>query len=149
MELKYDNFIVKKEELDEIIKIENECHITPWKIQSLRESINSDNLFIAFRDGNVIIGYYIALMLANECELLNLAVKVDYQSKGIGQEILKHLLRYCKRNEVTNIFLEVRASNKIAISLYEKNGFNELGLRKNYYKKKVGREDALLMGLTF
>ena len=47
------------------------------------------------------------------------------------------------------MFLEVRASNFTAIKLYEKNGFNELGIRDNYYKTLHGREDGLLMGCTF
>ena len=149
MKYRYDSFHVARDDIEEIIKIENNCYLTPWTEQNFNDAIEANNLFMAFKEGNVIIGYFIALISLNECELLNLVVKVDYQDKGIGKIILNHLLDYCKKNKITNIFLEVRFSNKKAISLYEKKGFNELGLRKNYYKKEFGREDALLMGLTF
>ena len=61
---------------------------------------------------------------------------------------MKILKIIAKKKKITNIFLEVRYSNSSAISLYSKAGFNELGVRSNYYKKRNGREDGLLMGLT-
>jgi ribosomal-protein-alanine N-acetyltransferase len=45
------------------------------------------------------------------------------------------------------IYLEVRMSNHAAIQLYDKHGFNEMSIRKDYYRAKEGREDAVLMGL--
>jgi len=46
------------------------------------------------------------------------------------------------------IYLEVRSSNHAAIHLYDKHGFNEMSVRKDYYRAKEGREDAVLMGLV-
>jgi ribosomal-protein-alanine N-acetyltransferase len=51
--------------------------------------------------------------------------------------------------KVSNLFLEVRRSNKNAILLYEKKGFNEVGIRPNYYKTTNGNEDAILMAFSF
>jgi len=63
--------------------------------------------------------------------------------------MLGHLISFSKTHKVANIFLEVRVSNIAAIGLYDKNGFNELGVRDNYYTTLHGKEDGLLMGYTF
>ena len=62
--------------------------------------------------------------------------------------MLKNLFSDCRKAKITNIFLEVRKSNLSAIKLYEKNGFNEIGIRNNYYRNKGAKEDAILMGLV-
>lgn len=139
---------VTESDLVDILLIENECHFSPWTKINFLDAIEAKNLFKVFKKGNVIIGYFVALVAYGECQLLNIAIKIDFQRKGFGQIILNDLMNYCKKNNVTNIFLEVRRSNKSAICLYEKNGFNELGVRNNYYKKKEGREDGILMGLS-
>ena len=95
--------------------------------------------------GGARIGCKIVL---DQCELLNLTVKKSMQSKGIGTLILLQLKELCMALNIKYIFLEVRRSNATAIKLYEQNGFNETGIRKNYYKTVTGMEDAILMGLS-
>jgi ribosomal-protein-alanine N-acetyltransferase len=92
--------------------------------------------------------YYVAIFIVDECELLNITVKPELQKKGYGALMLEDLFSECKKENIVNIFLEVRKSNVSAIRLYEKNGFNEIGVRNNYYKNKRGKEDAILMGLS-
>ena len=137
-----------KKDLDEIVKIENQCHITPWTKKNFIDSFDAKNLFKVLKIENDIIGYYIALFASDECQLLNITVKFELQSEGFGSMLIKNLLNDCRRKNTANIFLEVRRSNYKAIRLYEKNGFNETGVRNNYYKKRDGREDAILMGLS-
>ena len=62
--------------------------------------------------------------------------------------MLKDFFNECRKANITNIFLEVRRSNSLAIRLYEYNGFNEVGVRNNYYQNRDGKEDAILMGLA-
>lgn len=137
-----------KEDLDEIVKIENESHLTPWTKKNFIDSNNANNLFKVLKNENDIIGYYIALFVEDECQLLNITVRLGLQKKGFGQLMLKNLFTDCRKKNAINIFLEVRKSNNAAIRLYEKNGFNEIGVRNNYYKNKEGKEDAILMGLS-
>ena len=137
-----------KEDLDEIVKIENESHLTPWTKKNFIDSNNANNLFKVLRNENDIIGYYIALFAEDECQLLNITVRLELQKKGFGQLMLKNLFTDCRKKNIINVFLEVRKSNNAAIRLYEKNGFNEIGVRNNYYKNKEGKEDAILMGLS-
>ena len=137
-----------KEDLDEIVKIENESHLTPWTKKNFIDSNNANNLFKVLKNESDIIGYYIALFAEDECQLLNITVRLELQKKGFGQLMLKNLFTDCRKKNVINVFLEVRKSNNAAIRLYEKNGFNEIGVRNNYYKNKEGKEDAILMGLS-
>ena len=137
-----------QEDLDEIVKIENKSHLTPWTKKNFTDADNANNLFKVLKSESNIVGYYIALFAAEECQLLNITVRLELKKKGFGQLMLKNLVEECRKKNIINIFLEVRASNSSAIRLYEKNGFNEIGIRKNYYKVPDGQEDAILMGLS-
>ena len=140
----------KKNDLDDVTKIESNCHLSPWTKKNFIDSYEAKNLFKVLRNENDIIGYYVALFATDECQLLNITVKSELQKKGFGQLMLKNLFIDCRKADISNIFLEVRKSNLLAIRLYEKNGFNEIGIRNNYYKNKDNdtNEDAILMGLA-
>ena len=137
-----------KEDLDEIVNIENKSHLTPWTKKNFTDADDANNLFKVLKSESNIIGYYIALFVAEECQLLNITVRLELKKKGFGQLMLKNLVEECRKKNIINIFLEVRLSNSSAIRLYEKNGFNEIGIRRNYYKIPEGREDAIMMGLV-
>ena len=137
-----------KEDLGEVVKIENRCHLTAWTNKNFIDSYDAKNLFKVLKNETDIIGYYIAIFASDECELLNITVKPGLQKKGFGQLMLKDFFNECRKANITNIFLEVRRSNSLAIRLYEYNGFNEVGVRNNYYQNRDGKEDAILMGLA-
>ena len=61
--------------------------------------------------------------------------------------MMESLIEEARDRKITSVFLEVRPSNSAAIALYRKLGFNELGIRKDYYPAKEGREDALMLGM--
>jgi len=85
---------------------------------------------------------------AGESHILNLTVRPESQRQGIGGTLMKHFLQLARRHGADTLMLEVRPSNCNAISLYEKLGFNEIGVRSNYYPAEDGREDALLLALS-
>ena len=136
------------EDLDAVVKIETKCHLIPWTRKNFNDSHNAKNLYNIIKNGDDIIGYCIGLFAVDECQLLNITVKSDFQKKGFGELMLKNLFNECKKANIINIFLEVRRSNSSAIRLYEKNGFNQIGVRNNYYQLRDGQEDAILMGLA-
>ena len=70
------------------------------------------------------------------------------QKKGYGSDLLKEVIRRAGLAHSKTIYLEVRSSNHAAIHLYDKHGFNEMSVRKDYYRAKEGRENAVLMGLV-
>jgi len=137
-----------EEDLAEVVKIENRCHLTPWTNKNFIDSYDAKNLFKVLKNENDIIGYYIALFTLEECELLNITITLELQKKGFGELMLKDLFSECRKVNIVNIFLEVRRSNFLAIRLYKKIGFNEIGVRNNYYQNKDGKEDAILMGMA-
>ena len=132
--------------LSEVIALENNAQLSPWSLKNFEDALTAQNLFKVFFIENKLVGYYVALLAADECQLLNIAIHSDFQNNGYGHYLITHLKKICVDANVASIFLEVRASNKKAIRLYEKNGFNELGIRNNYYKNNIGCEDGILMG---
>ena len=54
----------------------------------------------------------------------------------------------CRQHDADTVMLEVRPSNEPALGLYQKHGFNEIGVRRNYYPANEGREDALILALS-
>jgi len=140
--------MVAEEDLAEVVKIENRCHLTPWTNKNFIDSYDAKNLFKVLKNENDIIGYYIALFTLEECELLNITITLELQKKGFGELMLKDLFSECRKVNIVNIFLEVSRSNFLAIRLYKKIGFNEIGVRNNYYQNKDGKEDAILMGMA-
>ena len=132
--------------LPEVIALENDVQLSPWSLKNFEDALTAKNLFKVFFIEKKLVGYYVALLAADECQLLNLAIHSDFQNNGYGHYLITHLKKICVNANVASIFLEVRSSNKKAIRLYEKNDFNELGIRNNYYKNNIGWEDGILMG---
>jgi ribosomal-protein-alanine N-acetyltransferase len=85
-------------------------------------------------------------MGVGEAHILNISVHPEEQGQGIGRKMMENLIEKAKW-EAETMFLEVRPSNPGAIALYQKLGFNEVGLRKGYYPAEHGREDAIMLAL--
>jgi len=93
--------------------------------------------------GGEICGCIFGVNVAGEAEILNLAVKLSYRRRGIGAELVRHLVSEWGQQGSPRVFLEVRESNAGAITLYEQLGFRQVGRRKAYYSLPV--EDALVL----
>ncbi len=86
--------------------------------------------YLIYQD-NEIYGYINYYLIYDRIEIANFDVLKDYQNKGIGTKLLGYLID--KYKDINNITLEVRCDNDIAINLYKKMGFKEVGRRKGYY----------------
>ncbi len=95
--------------------------------------------------GNVVVGFVLVRAVADEMEILNLAVNPDARRQGIAARLVAHAIEEVKRADVKRVYLEVRESNSGARAFYSAKGFAEQGRRKNYYSQPV--EDALLLTL--
>jgi ribosomal-protein-alanine N-acetyltransferase len=93
-----------------------------------------------------IVTHAIMSVAVGECHILNLCVHPDWQSRGLGRHLLRHLLRFARARRADSAFLEVRASNAAARALYASEGFCEIGVRPGYYPARKGREDAVVLG---
>jgi [ribosomal protein S18]-alanine N-acetyltransferase len=84
---------------------------------------------------------------AGEAELLLIATRPCYQRHHIGRSLINFLLADCLAAEITLIHLEVRADN-MALSFYKRTGFEQVGIRKNYYRGALGRQtDAITLNM--
>ena len=86
------------------------------------------------------VGFINIWLTGGNADLNNIAVSSDHRHKGIGQGLLDKALTLCEG--LDTMTLEVRRSNAAAIAFYEKNGFEAVGTRKNFYERPV--EDALI-----
>jgi ribosomal-protein-alanine N-acetyltransferase len=132
------------QDLDDVMRVELAMYPFPWT-----RRIFEDCLRVGYRChvGEVegaFAGYGVMSVGAGEAHVLNLCVAGEFQRRGLGREILSHLLNEADALEVSDVFLEVRPSNKGATALYEQMGFNQVGLRKDYYPTEDGREDAII-----
>ena len=93
--------------------------------------------------GHYIIGFTSMWIMADEAHITNIAVRQSYQRQGIGELLLISIIDLAIELKASIVTLEVRVSNLTAQSLYQKYGFAQVGLRRNYYTDN--REDALLM----
>lgn len=94
-----------------------------------------------------ILGFMIVLMQFDECELLNIAVRPEFQRQGLGSQLLEHAIQFVCTCKFKRIMLEVRKSNQRVISLNRKYEFTQIGIRHECYPTEKKHEDALIFGL--
>ncbi|HEY7772041.1 MAG TPA: ribosomal protein S18-alanine N-acetyltransferase [Marinagarivorans sp.] len=135
------------DDLPAVLAVEQRTHFTPWSEANLRSSINSSHLCRGlFTQDGAIAGYAVFSLVAGEAELLLFVIDGKHHGKGLGRLFLESLIEQLA-DVAQALFLEVRAGNQPAISLYENIGFNQVGERMNYYATPWGREDALVYAL--
>jgi len=135
-------------DLDAIMQIEPTIYSHPWTRGNFSDSLNSGySAWLLMQEKNI-IGYALMMLVLDEAHLLNLSIAKNFQKQGLGKILLNKMCEIAKQHNAANLFLEVRASNIAAITLYENVGFNEMSIRRNYYPAHGGREDAVLMGLA-
>ena len=100
--------------------------------------------FCGFSD-NYLVGFISANCSVDELDIIDLGVISEFRRLGIAHRLITHLQHYCEIQNIKKIFLEVAENNAPAISLYEKTGFDRIGIRKNYYSRK----DTLIDGLAY
>jgi ribosomal-protein-alanine N-acetyltransferase len=135
-----------EEDLEGILLIENIVYDFPWTKTIFNDCLRVGYCcWVLLDNENEIDAYGIMSVAAGECHILNLCVHPQAQGNGLGKKLLTKLLLVARKHHADTAFLEVRPSNKIAITLYSNSGFNEVGMRRNYYPAKHGREDAIIM----
>ena len=120
------------------------CFPDPWPVSGFAAELeNPDSVFLVCGPPEALHGFAVARSCAPDGEILDIAVAPAARRQGLGAALLLAALQALQRRGVTDVYLEVRASNAPAIALYAANGFAPCGRRKNYYARPV--EDAILM----
>ena len=130
--------------IDDIVNISIMSFPIAWTREAFQNELSNKfaRYVVAIKD-DVIIGYGGMWVILDEAHVTNIAVHPEYRGIGVGALIVEALLDVCKFEKAASITLEVRSSNETAQSLYRKYGFEEEGIRKNYYEDN--REDAIIM----
>ncbi|HHF4652066.1 TPA: ribosomal protein S18-alanine N-acetyltransferase [Haemophilus influenzae] len=132
-------------DFERLYEIEQQAHLVPWSLGTLKNNQGERYLNLKLIENNQIIGFAICQTVLDEANLFNIAILPNYQGCGFSKLLLGELIFQLKERGVQTLWLEVRESNP-ARFLYEKVGFNEVDIRKNYYPKPSGgRENAVVM----
>lgn len=128
----------------QIAEIERLCFSTPWSENSIASELaNPLSCWLVALEGDVVAGYVGSQTVMDMTDMMNIAVHPDYRRQGIAEKLVLALVDALKVRESRCLLLEVRASNEPARLLYQKLGFSQVGLRKNYYRNP--KEDALIL----
>jgi ribosomal-protein-alanine N-acetyltransferase len=143
---------VDESAIEQLMAIETACHSHPWTLKTMSSCMGGRYFNLAAFDKNTLVGFYIGEKAGPDFTLMDICVTPSQQGKGIARRLLSQFIEYGEQQNAENLFLEVRESNTRAIALYERAGFIEMSVRKNYYPSdnpaKNGFEDAILMGMA-
>ena len=133
------------EHVSQVAELEKLCFGTEaWSEKSVTSELpNQLSLWLVALDGERVSGYVGSQSVLGESDMMNVAVHPDYRRQGIAEKLCLALVEALKEKGNHCLTLEVRASNETAKALYEKLGFFQVGLRKNYYRNP--REDACIL----
>lgn len=113
---------------------------SPWTLEQIASSMASqdEDYYLAY-EGQELVGFLAVQTVLDEMEILQIAVRADFQRLGIASQLMAAVMDYWEGD----IFLEVRESNRAAQALYTRQHFTKIGKRKDYYRHPV--EDAVMM----
>lgn len=136
--------LMQAADVEAVAKIERLVQSHPWTLKQFEDAVTAYQSTVIEVQGQV-AGFCILQPVLDEANLLLMAIDPAQQGQGLGYQLLEASVAMLKNNPV-QIFLEVRESNLAAIKLYEKSGFHQIDLRKNYYPNSNGsREHAIIM----
>ncbi len=149
-----NNIIIQSATLNHsasIAALEEMCFSHPWSERAVTEFLQNDlsHCFIATSENepDIAIGYIGLYIVLDNADITNIAVHKDFRRRSIASSLISRVIDFCRDKGVSKIALEVRSENTAARNLYEKYGFCEVGIRKNYYKDP--KDDAVLMDFVF
>lgn len=138
--------VMDEADLDWVMAVEKHCQRQPWSRDGFVRALHQGFNFVFCDDDDRRLGYCCLLPVVDELHLLNITLAADYQAQGIGKQAMQALFSRFENTQYTVMLLEVRKSNKAARALYQAVGFEQDGVRKNYYQvEDGGREDAILL----
>jgi ribosomal-protein-alanine N-acetyltransferase len=132
-------------DLDRVYAMEKDIFPTPWPQRAFKEEMLNESFSIPLVVEHLgkVVGYSVSWIVVDELHIGNVAIVPEHRRRGVSETMLMKLLRMAAKAGLRVAHLEVRRSNHSAIALYQKLGFEVVGIRKGYYDNN--KEDALLM----
>jgi ribosomal-protein-alanine N-acetyltransferase len=137
---------MRPEYIPDAMEIEHESFSRPWSEESFQIALGTNGFVcLAALSGIKTIGYICARQVADEAEILKLAVRPSFRGRGTAKALTRKCLDILRQGKCREVYLEVRESNLPARRIYGKLEFKTIAARKNYYS--APEEDAVIMGL--
>lgn len=133
------------DDLKRVVALEEQLFTSAWRESDfLYEILRNDfSKNYVLEDDGCIVGYIGVWIMYEQAQITTIGVDPNYQRRGLGRELMKTVMDIAMEYGCEMMSLEVRVSNHKAISLYESLGFQNVSIRKDYYKDN--HEDAYLM----
>ena len=137
------------QDIEAVVRVENDAYPFPWSRGNFLDSLASRyDAWVAREPDGRLAGYFLLLHAVDDVHLLNITVRPDLQGQGVGTQLLQKVIALAEAAGISAVLLEVRPSNRHALAVYRHVGFQEIGMRKNYYPAgEQKREDAIVMRL--
>lgn len=140
---------ITTQDLPQLLAIEKDATAFPWTEKAHADGIEEKYPSLLIEVEDEVVGFIIFNFYADECHLLNVVVAKSRQNQGIASKLFQALLKACESKPISSVILEVRASNTVAINWYQSLNFEQIGVRKSYYRgnltEDLSREDAIVM----
>lgn len=136
---------MEEKDIDDVLKIEQASFTTPWTREAFHHEMTQNRfaVYVVLEEDGQVIGYCGSWVVVDEVHITNVAIHPDYRGQKLGEALMRNMIEVAIGLGAVSMTLEVRVSNHIAQSLYRKLGFQDGGIRKNYYTDL--QEDALVM----
>ncbi len=135
---------MQRADLPEVVTLEQACELSSWGLVGYEQELaNPAALLLVATSTQQLVGFFSGRVLADEFELFTLVVALEYRRRGVGRKLLETGLTTLRARNVDRCFLEVRAANEAAQTLYRDCGFTTIGRRRHYYSDP--EDDAVLM----
>jgi ribosomal-protein-alanine N-acetyltransferase len=136
-------------DLDAVVVAEGQIYPFPWTRGNFLDALRAGYSAWVLRDaGGVLAAYSVMMIALDEVHLLNLSVALHAQRTGLGWRTLEWMADVARGYGARTMLLEVRPSNEAALRLYQRYGFERIGVRRGYYPTTGGREDAVVMRIA-
>jgi ribosomal-protein-alanine N-acetyltransferase len=135
---------MRQDDIERVMAIEKSSFPTPWSRRLFEEELDREfsDALVACGEEGLVLGYAVCWTVAGESHLLNIATGPEARRKGVARALLHECVRRGAAAGAKWIHLEVRPGNTPALRLYKSEGFECIGIRKQYYTDTG--EDALL-----
>ena len=144
LEVRFEDMTLQN--LDGVLGVEKQTYAHPWVLANFSDALASGYQAQLLMAGDTLLGYFVAMKGVDEVHLLNITVAPDFQRQGWARVMMDALALWARGQGVEWLWLEVRVGNLRAMQVYERQGFQSVGQRKNYYPNGHGqREHAVVM----
>ena len=135
---------MEEKDIEQVKQLEKQCFSVPWSENILKDGLNSRfDTYLVWEKDEIVAGYCALRVLADEGEIQRIAVLPSWRRHGIGKSLMEAMIQTSREKGAVQMSLEVRESNIGARKLYEKYGFMQEAVRRNYYENPV--ENACIM----